>query len=78
MREMFYLCYNLVEIKMTGDINDDVDTEDMFYSVPTSGTFYYPASKKEQYAKFFNGTKISGWKQIDIETGAIIKDGDTN
>jgi hypothetical protein len=75
MRYMFKECSTLVEIKMTGDIKDGVNTKEMFDSVPTLGTFYYPASKKEQYAKFFDGTGISEWKQVDTETGEeIIKD----
>jgi surface protein len=75
MSVMFSVCPNLVEIKMTGDIKDGVDISDMFSCVPTLGTFYYPASKKEQYAKFFDGTGISEWKQVDTETGEeIIKD----
>jgi surface protein len=75
MRYMFKECSTLVEIKMTGDIKDGVNTGGMFDSVPTLGTFYYPASKKEQYAKFFDGTGISEWKQVDTETGEeIIKD----
>jgi surface protein len=78
MTGMFYGCSKLVEIKMTGDINDGIQTNAMFDEVPTLGTFYYPASKKDQYAKFFDDTNISGWKQVDIETGDIIKDGDTN
>jgi surface protein len=75
MRGMFYKCSSLVEIKMTGDIKDDINIDNMFYNVPTSGTFYYPASKKAQYARFFNGTRISEWKQVDTKTGEeIIKD----
>jgi surface protein len=68
MTSMFEGCSSLAEIKMKGDIKTDVVIEDMFVDMPSSGTFYYPLSKKDQYAKFFDGTAIANWTQVDIDS----------
>jgi surface protein len=68
MTSMFQGCSSLAEIKMNGDIKTDVVIEDMFVDMPSSGIFYYPLSKKDQYAKFFDGTAIADWTQVGIES----------